>query len=54
MLDRLKMIQAVNLSICLGRGYYLGTVERDKREALNVLKSYMSSEQLAEFNEGEK
>lgn len=43
------LTQAVNLAICLERGYYLGTVARDKQKDLESLKAIMSNEDLAEF-----
>jgi hypothetical protein len=50
-MDRTKLTQAVNLAICLDRGYYLGTVARDKQEALEGLKMGMTGDDLREFNE---
>ena len=50
-MKRETLTQAVNLAICLDRGYYLGTVARDKQEALERLKSGMNGDDLREFNE---
>ena len=49
MVTREKLTQAVSLAICLERGYYLGTVARDKQIALDELKAVMDSEQLVEL-----
>lgn len=51
MIGREKLTEAVNLSIGLQRGYYLGTVERDKRAALEALTGAMSPDERWEFDE---
>lgn len=50
-MTRQKLTQAVNLSICLDRGFYLGAVAREKEHDLEDLKSYMSAQEYREYNE---
>ena len=47
---RETLTRAVNLAICLDRGYYLGTVARDKQTALDDLKRYMTADEINELN----
>jgi hypothetical protein len=50
MLGREKLTEAVKLAMCIERGFYVGTVLRDKEKALDTLKSLMSPEELTEYN----
>ena len=50
-MTRTILNQAVRLAICINRGYYLGTVYRDKLQALDQIKKHMSPDELREFNE---
>ena len=49
-MTREKMIQAVSLGIAISRGWYTGTVLREKQNALEILKRYMSPDEMNEFN----
>ena len=51
MISRAGMTQAVNLAIALERGYYLGTVARDKAARLAAIKAHMDNQQLTEFEQ---
>jgi len=50
-MTRETMTQAVNLAICINRGYYLGTVADKKARELDELKIYMTTQDEHEFNE---
>ena len=49
MLTREKLTQAVNLAIAIERGWYTGTVLKDKQRDLEELKSGMGEGQPEEF-----
>ena len=50
MIGRQKLSQAVSLKIGLDRGYYLGTVAREKAGALESLLDGASPEELLEYD----
>lgn len=51
MIGRQKLKQAVSLRIGLDRGYYLGTVAREKAQALTRILEEASPQEWMEYTE---
>ena len=49
-MTRQTLTEAVKLAVCIDRGYYTGTVLREKQGALESLTQSMSTEELNEYN----